>query len=167
MRVLPLLLVLLLTAPAASQVADDKVVPGARIGKWTLDTSIPELLSMNGPPSTRPSIVSSFMPDATWYSWESLGVAAGTHDRRKTEFLALLDNRDYAVPRGAGIGASKKTALSVHGEPTFEGDLFVQGRIVTVLAYSKSGLAFFVDNGSVRVLLIFRPGELEDLIQGC
>lgn len=170
MRFLFVLLILLLAgaSPATSQTADDRlIVPGVRVGKWTLDTSIPELLRMNGPSGTRTSMVSSFMPSATWYSWEALGFAAGSHDRRKTDFLALHNNRDYAAPRGTGIGASKRTVLAAHGEPTFEGDLFIQGRIVTVLTYNKNGLAFFVDNDRVQVLLIFRPGEIDDLTMGC
>lgn len=170
MRFLTFLLALLLAgaSPAVSQVADDKiVVAGVRIGRWTLDTAIPELLRMNGPPSARPSMVSSFIPDATWYSWESFGFAAGTHDRRKTEYLALHNTRNYTVPRGTGIGASKGAVLAAHGEPTFEGDFFVQGRIVTILAYRKSGLAFFLDRDAVQVLLIFRPGEMDDLTMGC
>lgn len=170
MRFIPVLLVVLLfgASPAASQVADDKaVIPGVRIGKWTLDTAIPDLLRTNGQPTSRPSIMSTFMPSATWYAWDSLGFAAGTNDRKRTEYLALYAGRDYNLPRGAGIGASKKTVLAAFGEPALEGDFFALGGIVTVLAYDKSGLAFFLHNDSVQALLIFRPGELQDLMFGC
>lgn len=170
MRFIPVLLVVLLigTSPAASQVADDKtIVPGVRIGKWTLDTSIPEMLRINGQSATRPSMVSSFIPSAVWYTWDNLGVAAGTYNRNRTEYLAMYAGRDYALPRGAGIGASKKTVLATYGEPTMEGDLFTVGGIVTVLAYDKNGLAFFIQNDSVLMLLIFRPGDLQDLMFGC
>lgn len=154
-------------APAASQLIDDKtIVPGVRIGKWTLDTSIAEMLRINGQPATQPSMVSSFIPSATWYTWEHLGFAAGTYDRRRTEYLAYA-GRDYRLPRGAGIGSPKKTVLATHGEPTLEGDLFAVGGIVTVLAYDKIGLAFFVQNDAVLMVLIFRPGELQDLMFGC
>ena len=109
MRFVPVLLVVLLfgASPAASQVADDKaVIPGVRIGKWTLDTAIPDLLRTNGQPTSRPSIMSTFMPSATWYAWDSLGFAAGTNDRKRTEYLAVYAGRDYTLPRGAGIGAA-------------------------------------------------------------
>ncbi len=169
MRFLPVLLVVLIagTSPVAAQVADDKtVVPGVRIGRWTLMTSIPELLRMNGSPGGRPSVVSTLVPGATWYSWDSLGIAAGTYDRRYTAYLAMYDG-DYAAPRGVGIRASRNAVLTAHGEPTYEGDLFVQGRTITVLAYDKTGVAYFLDNNVVQVLLIFHPGNLQHLIISC
>lgn len=169
MRFLAVLLVVLLagTSPVAAQVVDDKtVVPGVRIGRWTLRTSIPDLLQMNGPPSGRPSVVSTLVPGATWYSWNSLGIAAGTHDRRYTAYLAVYDG-DYAAPRGVGIRASRNAVLTAHGDPTYEADLFVQERTVTVLAYDKMGLAFFLQNDVVQVLLIFHPGNLAHLIVSC
>src|SRR3972149_488851 len=169
MRFLPVLLVLLLagTSPVAAQVADDKtVVPGVRIGRWTLMTSIPELLRMNGPSSSRSSVASMLVPAATWYSWDSLGIAAGTHDRRYTAYLAVYDG-DYAAPRGVGIRASRNAVMTAHGEPTYEGDLFVQGRTLTVLAYDKIGLAYFLHNDVVQVYLIFHPGNLPHLIISC
>ena len=170
MRFLLVLLAVLLVgvSPVASQVPDDKmVVPGARIGRWTLDTPIPELLRMNGPSSARASIVAAIIPGATWYSWDTLGLAAGTHDRRQTAYLALYEERDYTVPRGIGIRASRNAVLAAHGEPTLETDLFVQGRTITLLAYDRSGLAFFMDNDIVQVLLIFYPGGLQHLIVIC
>lgn len=170
MRILSALLLLVFTgaSPALSQVSDDKiVVPGVRIGRWTLETPIPELLRMNGSPSSRPSIVSALIPGATWYSWDGFGIAAGTHDRRITAYLALYDERDYAAPRGVGIKASRSAVLSAHGEPTYEGDFFVQGRTLTVLAYDKTGLAYFLHNGTVQILLIFHPGNLQHLIVSC
>src|SRR3972149_2232950 len=169
MRFLPVLLVVLLAgaSPAAAQVADDKtVVPGVRIGRWKLLTSIPGLLRMNGSPSSRPSVASLLVPAATWYSWDSLGIAAGTHDRRNTAYLAVYDG-DYAAPRGVGIGGSRNAVLTVNGEPTYEGDLVDRGRTITVLAYDKIGLVYFLHNDVVQVFLIFHPGNLQHLIISC
>lgn len=168
MRFLLVLLVVLLAgaSPVAGQVADDKtVVPGVRIGRWTLMTPIPELLRMNGPSSSRPSVASLLVSDATWYSWDSLGIAAGTHDRRSTAYLAVYDG-DYA-PRGAGIRASRNAVLTAYGEPTYEGDFIVQGRTITVLAYDKIGLAYFLQSDVVQVFLIFHPGNIHSLIIAC
>ena len=163
-----LLILLLGVSPAASQVAGDKtVVPGTRIGQWTLEMSIQDLMRMNGPPSTRPSVVPTFIPRMVWYSWDPLGVAAGTHDRRKTQYLAIHQTRELVTQRGIGYRSSKKSVLAAYGEPTLEGDIFVQGRIVTVVLYDKIGLAVFLDEDVVQVLLIFRPGEAGDLISMC
>lgn len=169
MKYAALLVLLLLTAsPATSQVADDKtVVSGTRIGKLTLETPIQDLVRMSGPVSPRPSIVGAFIPDAVWYSWDSLGLAAGTHDRKRTDFLAVYRGLDYRTPRGIGYRTARKAIFSAYGEPTAEGDIFVQGRIITVLGYDKIGLAFFLHDDVVEVLLIFRPGEMGELSIGC
>ena len=57
--------------------------------------------------------------------------------------------------------------LTAYGEPTLEGDIFVQGRIVTILLYDRVGLAFFLNDDAVQVVLIFRPGEVDELIATC
>ena len=47
--ILLLLTVLLLAPRAVAQAPDDKlIVPGVRIGKWTLKMTIPDLERMNG-----------------------------------------------------------------------------------------------------------------------
>lgn len=168
MRFLPALLAVMLAgaAPSAAQVVDDRtIVPGVRIGRWTLTTSIPELLRMNGS-SSRPSVASMLVPAATWYSWDGLGIAAGTYDRAFTAYLAMYDG-DYAAPRGVGIRASRNAVLTAFGEPAYEGDLIVQGRIITLLAYDKIGLAYFLHNNVVQVVLIFHSGNLQHLIISC
>ncbi|MGQ0549502.1 MAG: hypothetical protein ACT4PY_07520 [Armatimonadota bacterium] len=161
-------LLLAVASPAASQAVDDKaVVPGTRIGRLALEMPIQDLMRMNWPASARSSIVATFIPEATWVSWDSLGLAAGTHDRKRTDYLAVYRGSDYRTQRGVGHRASRKTVVSAYGEPTVEGDLFVQGRIITMLAYDKIGLAFFLHGDVVEVLLIFRPGELVELIISC
>jgi len=57
--------------------------------------------------------------------------------------------------------------LGSYGDPTVESDFFAQGRTITVLAYDKIGLAFFLHNDVVQVLLIFNPGGLQHLIANC
>jgi hypothetical protein len=169
MRLLPAVLVLLLagTSPVAAQVPDDKtVVPGVRVGRWTLLTPIPELLRMNGPPGARPSAVSAMVPAVTWYAWDDLGIAAGTPDRRFTAYIAVT-SADYVPPRGLGIRAPRSAVLAAYGDPTYEGDLFAQGRTVTLLAYDKIGLAYFLHNDVVQLYLIFHPGNLAHLIASC
>lgn len=163
-----LVLLLAVASPAASQAVDDKaVVPGTRIGRLALAMPIQDLVRMNGPAGARPSTIATFIPEATWVSWDSLGLAAGTHDRKRTDYLAVYAGSDYKTQRGVGYKASRKAVLSAYGEPTVEGDIFVQGRIITILAYDRIGLAFFLHGDAVEVLLIFRPGELVELIINC
>jgi len=52
---LGVLVLLLLAPPVVSQVPDDKlIVPGVRIGKWTLEMTIDTLRQMNGPENIGP-----------------------------------------------------------------------------------------------------------------
>jgi len=162
------LLVLLTASPAVSQVADDKlVVPGARIGNWTLGMSIQDVVRVNGRANARPSIVSVFIPKMVWHSWDSLSLAVATHDQRKVEYLAVYQSRGYTTSKGIGYSSAKQAVFTAYGQPTVEGDIFVLGRIVPVLAYDTLGLAFFLDDDAVQVILIFRPGESGDLISTC
>lgn len=166
--VVVLALMLVGTTPAASQVTDDRtVVPGVRIGRWALTIPLPELLRTIGPPSPRPSLLAAVVYGVTWYSWDHLGLAVGTTDRNTIAYLAVYQTRDYVTPRGAGVGVSRTVVLGSYGDPTVESDFFAQGRTITVLAYDKIGLAFFLHNDVVQVLLIFNPGGLQHLIANC
>lgn len=162
-------LILFITAlPASSQVpGESAVMPGARIGKWTLEMSVQEVVRVNGPVSARPSAIAAFIPDVAWYSWDALPFAAGTHDRKRIDFLAIYQSREYQTQRGIGYRALRKEVVSAYGAPTFEGDIFVQGQIDTLLVYNKIGLAFILNDGVVQALLVFRPGEMEELLMSC
>ncbi len=162
------LLSLLFSPGATAQISPDRVVvPGERVGTWSLGLTIPDLLRVNGPPGARPSIISALVPKAVWYSWDSVSLAAGTHDRRRTQYLGVYRDRDFITPKGVGLGSRKRAVLAAHGEPALEGDIFVQGKIYTVLAYNKIGLALFMHEDVVQVVLVFRPGEMEELLVAC
>ena len=163
-----LLIVLLGASPASSQVTGDKtVVPGTRVGLWTLEMSIQDLLRTNGPVGTRPTIASAYVPRMTWYAWDALGIATGTHNRRTVEFLAVYETRELSTQRSIGIKTSRRAVLAAYGQPELEGDIYVQGKIISVLIYNKIGLAVFLNDDTVQMMLVFRPGNGGDLISSC
>lgn len=164
------LIVMIAAAPVGSQTSDERaVVPGARIGKWTLDMSVDEVLRINGAASVRPASVATLIPEAIWYSWDGHGFAVGTHDRKTIDYLAVYQGREYQTLRGIGYRALRKDVVSAYGSPTHEGDIFLlaQGRIVTVLVYNKIGLALFLQDDIVQVLLVFRAGQMQGLLESC
>lgn len=163
-----LLLLALTTLPVAAQTPQDKIaIPGSRVGRWDLNMSVQDFLRTNGPAGPRPSVATQYVPRMTWYSWDHLGIGAASHDRRKVEFLAVYAVRDLTTERGVGIRSSRRAVLAAHGSPELEGDIFVQGKIIPVLIYNKMGLALFLNEDAVDLMLIFRPGDGGDLISLC
>ena len=153
-------LVLLAAPSVPAQTSQDKiVVPGSRVGPWGLDMSLQELIQKNGAPGTRPSIASQYVSRATWYPWGHLGVAAASHDKRTVEFLAVFDTRELSTRSGIRIKSSRRRVVAAYGEPEIESDISVQGKIVTALIYDKIGLAVFLDQNAVQMMVIFRPGD--------
>lgn len=160
--------VALAAPPAESQVPDDRVVvAGSRIGKWTLTMTVDDLVRMNGPANTRSSAFSDFVPNVFWYAWESLGIGAASHDRRHVDYLAVHQVPDYQTQKGIGYKAGRKALVAAYGEPTVESDVFVRGRIVTRLFYEKQGMAFFLLEDVVQLVLIFRPGSISEMLPDC
>jgi hypothetical protein len=163
-----LALVALVALPVVAQTPQDKIaIPGGRVGRWDLNMSVQDLIRTNGLAGPRPSVATEYVPRMTWYSWDHLGVGAGSHDRRKVEFLAVYAVRDLITERGVSIKSSRRAVLAAYGSPELEGDIFVQGKIIPVLIYNKIGLALFLNEDAVDLMLIFRPGEGGDLISLC
>lgn len=163
-----LALIALIALPVVAQTPQDKIaVPGIRVGRWDLNMSVQEFLRTNGPAGPRPSVATQYVPRMTWYSWDHLGIGAGSHDRRKVEFVAVYAVRDLTTERGVGMRSSRRAVLAAYGSPELEGDIFVQGKIIPVLIYNKIGLALFLNEDVVDLILIFRPGDGGDLISLC
>lgn len=161
-------LIALVALPIVAQTLLDKIaIPGSRVGRWDLNMSVQEFLRMNGPAGPRQSVATQYVPSMTWYSWDHLGFGMGSHDRRKVEFLAIFAVRDLTTARGVGIRSSRQTVFGAYGSPEIEGDIFVGGKIITVLVYNTMGLALFLNGGAVDLMLIFRPGDGADLISLC
>jgi hypothetical protein len=155
-------LLLLLVAPAASQVPDDQlVVPGVRIGKWTIEMTIANLTQMNGRPATtiETLVVADIVPPAPQrYYWSLLDFYAITRDGQRVEFL-LVDSERFKTEKNVGPGSTRASVLSAYGTPTAE-TVIRPGR--TRMIYDAIGFTAIVDGDQVSGLTagvnVFRPG---------
>jgi len=165
-----LLTVLLLASPSAlSQTAGDKlVVPGTRIGNWTVDLAIADLVHRNGPAT---SIAGSkeWTPNGDlrprepiFYRWEPLYFAAATEDKQRVEFLTVFSEfgrtspPDYRTDKGIGFRAAQAEVTKTYGNPTAQP---IPGPEWTTLIYNEIGLGFRFQGTQMRNIFVFRPGS--------
>lgn len=159
------LAVLLVASPVGSQPpADNLIVPGVRVGKWTLQMTIADLERMNGHASRRvvtagqePYISSA--TDFSVYDWSS-GFAAVTYDGKHVEGLIAGSHGifvPYKTDKGIGLQSTRGAVLRVYGKPTAEPRM---SSADTITIYDKIGIAFRIENdGSVFEISVFRPGS--------
>ncbi len=117
--VLGVLILLILVPSAISQVPDDKlIVPGQRIGKWTLEMTIDTLLQMNGPRNILPGIyppatpvdpMRQWFPDSNdaiwWHYWANLLFSAATRgrDAQRVEYIFIASD-DFKTDKNIAAG---------------------------------------------------------------
>ncbi|MGQ0569830.1 MAG: hypothetical protein ACT4P5_09910 [Armatimonadota bacterium] len=165
--VLAIVMCLAVAVPhAASQVSDAQlIVPGKRIGRWALVTTIDDLVRRHGPPrrllymASIPPVADSSV-ELVWYEWAEQRIAAATQDGRRVEYIVASEVQGSAPPfkteRGVGFHVTRARLVRAYGEPTAEttpqrGDLR--------LIYDRLGIAFrFYAGGGLREVIVFRPG---------
>jgi hypothetical protein len=165
---LVLLVLLLAAGPAVSQTSDDTlIVPGVRIGKWTLKMTIDDLLRMNGP--VNPVLFNAgseqtldARQDVWVYGWLLQALGAVTIDRRTIEVLVAGDGGrvvPFKTDRGITLLQSRRRSiLAVYGKPTAA---LKASYGQSELIYEKIGLGFRVydDGGQIQAIYVFRPGR--------
>ncbi len=125
------LLLFLAPSPAASQVPDDKlIVPGQRIGKWTLDMTSDALRQVNGSeniapgsPGTPIERMRGWFADSNgeiwWHEWSNLyfSVATRGRDAQRVEYLFTWSG-DFKTDKGVAPGMLRLAVENAHGQPT-------------------------------------------------
>ena len=165
---LGVLILLLLAPPAVSQIPDDKlIVPGVRIGKWTLKMTINDLLRMNGQrvgggggaaieQANARDFVSS---DFWWHHWYNLDFDAITMGRDSQRAVVLLVTAgEYKTAKGIAVkSASRGDVDRAYGKPTVVTQPLPNW---SSPIYDKAGLGMDFDpNGVARSIFIFRVGS--------
>jgi hypothetical protein len=146
------------SSPATSQVFDDNlIVPGTRIGKWTLTTTVGDLLQTFGPTPglTLPPgpLYQAGFTLLAWPSSPSLSVL--TRDRRKIELLFIGSRGgDYTTEKGVSVGKAGTFVLEGYGSP---GTRVPANR--NILVYDDIGIAFNVSDDRVSTIFVFRARE--------
>ncbi len=176
-----LLLILLVAPPVASQVPDDKlIVPGVRIGKWTLELTIADLVSMNGAQNTgflwssailRASALEPDLQDGiTFHIWERQGLIAGTRDGKTLVFLVAVEAPEYRTSGGIGFGSAPGAVEAAFGKLGAVTQWLYGGRageLLTTWIYDALGVAIVANPGrdSVFSAYVFRPNSARTIWQ--
>jgi len=160
-------LALLCLPPQRLAAAEDRiVVPGARVGKWTLALTLDDLTRMHGY-AVRLLVTAGLPPaadavfDHTTYSWEGVPFAAMAFaGRTRVEYLQIgfLMRSANAYRTSAGIGFLHRRArvIDAYGRPTAE---MAPHPLETRMIYDHLGIAFGLDMaGRVHTMYVFRPG---------
>ncbi len=167
---LVLVLVVMPVPTAASPIADDRlVVPGLRMGKWTLAMTIDDLVRMHGAP-IRVQVQAGLPPaaDAVYdyvaFTWDRVPVTATVPaGRTRAEMLSVgflsAGGRRFTTDKGIAFGAVRAEVLRAYGEPTAE---TAPQPGETRLIYDRIGIAFNLSVGRrVSGIAIFRPGTAD------
>lgn len=165
--------VLLFVAPStASQVPDDKlIVPGQRIGKWTLKMTTDDLVRMNGdrnrrsgPPIERGRASDFVSTDFWWHHWDNLGLHAVTDGRDGPRILLLIvTSKEYKMAKGIAVHSERKDVEREYGKPTV---VSVPAPDMLSLIYDKIGLGVDLDAiGVLQTIFIFRPGSAKQIFR--
>jgi hypothetical protein len=148
-----LLIMLLAASPAATQVPDDAlIVPGLRIGKWSLDMTVDDLFRVNGQADfstlSHPSYVAGF----TVVAWRTSPLAALTKDRRRIEALSVVGG-EFKTEKGIGVGSTRANIIGAYGNSTAT---IAFNPTTSVLVYDDVGASFGVESDRVNRVWIFR-----------
>ena len=162
------LLALLLAVPAASQVPDDLlIVPGVRIGKWTLEMSIDDLVQMNGPAFIArlesQEFVSAFQRHV-WTTFVPEHLEAVSRDGKKVVWLSVGGVK-FKTDKGIGFQSRRSAVETAYGKPTAEIDFF---RVLRRMIYDSIGLRLTILLGTslgdpVVEVLVFGPGTAKSI----
>jgi len=171
---LGVLILLLLAPPAVSQIPDDKlIVPGVRIGKWTLKMTINDLLRMNGQrvgggggAAIQRASAKDFVSSDFWsHNWYHLGFSAITmgRDSQRVEVLVTVGG-EYKTAKGIAVkSASRGDVDQAYGKPTVVTQPLPNW---SSPIHDKAGLGMDFDpNGVARSIFIFRVGSARQIFK--
>lgn len=155
-----------LALPGGAQTPDDRViVPGERIGRWTLDMTVGEVEQMVRPPTLPPGrgsgIVDTRPGDDVQRGvmtvfWPHVFLGMGINDPQTGKALYLMTvSRDYRTTERVGSGDPANTVAIAYGMPTATTSV---GPGLNRLIFNHIGVAFVTRGGEVIQVFVFRPG---------
>lgn len=159
-----LLVVLLQVNRAAETESENLIVPGQRIGRWTLAMTIDDLEKMKPPAQRINSGTTSggYLPDHTVFEWPSTGIYAVLVQGTISQVYA--SSVKYHTERGIAVSSTREAVLREYGKPTAEFDTDYQG---TRLLYDNLGMVILWSQsggvGHVTRVGVFRPGTAKTL----
>lgn len=163
-----LLLVLVLAVPAVGlgALGDTVIVPGTRIGKWTLAMTLEDLQKINGPTTAAQVLDPEYRTtNFLFYAWSSLDFGAGVIEPHKVGWFAV--GFSYSVipwrtREGISFQQTRADVLKAYGKPSV---VTVPGPGLSNLIYDAVGIDFQVydTGGNIKEMRIFRPGTAKSI----
>ena len=146
---------------ASETESESLIVPGQRIGKWTLALTIDDLERMK-PPAQRTeggTTSAGYLPEHTVLEWPSSGIYAVLI--QGTISPVYTSSVKYRTERGIAVYGTREAVLREYGTPTAEFDAGYQG---TRLLYDNLGVVIlWSKSGHVTRVGVFRPGTAKTL----
>ncbi len=170
------LLLLFLAPPVISQVPDNKlIVPGQRVGAWTLQMTIEEIAGALGRQKQiiRTGYVQGSVDvqgDLRDYRWELVGwLDAWTRDGRSILLLDVWGSPEFVTEKGVKSGVPRADVEIAYGPPTRVTHRSTEG--ADTLWYSEIGLCVgftptgvgYTPIGIVMFIGVFRPGSASSI----
>ena len=162
-RLAAICLTVTVALPALAQAPGDKmVVPGQRIGQWTMAMTIEDLLKLNGPkravgaPEGETEIPLRNLRDSTreiWaHRWDHLRLRPVTfgRDDQKVRGLTTSD-ASFKTAQGIGIGSTRQEMVAAYGPPTA---ITEANDRQTHVIYDSLGISFRVSKAQEKIDLI-------------
>lgn len=141
-------------SPAATQVPDDAfVVPGLRIGKWSLDMTVDDHVRVNGQGEFSTLSHPAYVAGLTVLAWRAIPVSVITKDRRKTDALSMVGG-DFKTEKAVGLESARTSIIAAYGNPRMTVTI---SPTLSMLVYDEVGASFGVENDRVNRIWIFRP----------
>ncbi len=166
--VLSLVLVVVGSSAATLGPEDKLIVPGERIGKWTLAMTVDELVRLQGP-AIRLLGTAGISPhadavhDSTLFYWHRIPVGAIAFGQQKRVDALITgvairpeSGGEYKTDRAIGFQSTRADVLKTYGQPTA---VTVPQPQEARLIYDALGIALWFDvGGRLRSVTIFRKG---------
>lgn len=142
------------------------IVPGVRVGKWTLALTLDDFQRMHGY-AVRTYVMAGVPPaadavhDHFMFRWDRVPVTAAVFiGRKQVEFLQtgflMPEGHLYRTDRGLAFLARRWKIVQAYGRPTAE---MTPHPLEVRLIYDHLGIAFGLDMaGRAHTISIFRPG---------
>ena len=165
--VIAIVLILAFADVSFPQTPDDGViVPGERIGRWSLRLSFSKLARMTGseplpfgPPDFRPGL-----REFGWFHGPAAGLYAATRDGRRMEYLeAWLSSSGLAsfkTARDIGKDSTQEAVVAAYGASSIQMPHWRGG---VRLIFDGSGLAVGIQEGKATRITVFRPGSAKEI----
>jgi len=189
--------VLLLASSTFAQVPDDSlIVPGLRIGRYSLEGSVEDITQLVGSPPGRQRVFperDTIMPitgtvgsyTLTIWPLEAGNLGASHRNEHQIDTLQLFfypgaQPSLFRTDQGIGLRSKRADVELAYGRPTWEHRYGVDARdraclpsasgcrTFTFTAYNPIGIAFwFEETGLVGAIFIFRPGAAPSIHCKC